>query len=202
MVYPHSVVSNPNVETRWGILERRKQHGDTRSTRYSVSFNARRAVSTHWGGTANFVVGMKEALSESGAAMGNGDSWEDCDRRAWCNNDFKNAIPETIRPIFKEMQTVTGSSYTDISTPLISNDYFALLNCKEVTGTSRVSAEGSSIYLEYFTNVSNRSKGAYWHTRTFYSDRGGKWNVQISPTGSITGAGATAPCDIITFGCI
>ncbi len=110
----------------------------------------------------SFIVGLKNALAEQGY-MNSSDTitggWNDCARRTWCNNVFRNAIPSTLRGIFKQHlnKTANGNGST-IST---STDYFALPAEKEVFGRNShadSTAEASLRQFEYYKNEENLPK--------------------------------------------
>ena len=88
------------------------------------------------GSTCNFVVGQKDCLAEKGymnSTNTNSGSWDGSARRAWCNSTYKNAIPGTLQPIFKQFKTVTAETYNG-TTLKTSLDYFALPAEREVFG--------------------------------------------------------------------
>lgn len=94
------------------------------------------------GSACNFVVGQKDSLAERGymnSTATNSGSWEGSARRAWCNSVYKNAIPSSLQPIFKQFKTITAETY-DGTTLKTSLDYFALPAAKEVIGGSATSA--------------------------------------------------------------
>nr|DAI50843.1 MAG TPA: hypothetical protein [Caudoviricetes sp.] len=94
----------------------------------------------------SFVVGMKDCLVTGGymnptaTAIG---SWAGCARRTWCNNVFKNAIPSTLFPIFKQFKTITAETYNG-TTLETSIDWFALPAAKEIFGGTATSAGGGT----------------------------------------------------------
>lgn len=91
----------------------------------------------------NFVVGMKGVLAngnngEDGYIYPSNDNrngWRSCNRRTWCNNVFRYAIPSTLRSIFKQFTHNVGykdrnnNGYISLST-----DYFSLPTEKNVFG--------------------------------------------------------------------
>ena len=88
------------------------------------------------GSTCNFVVGQKDSLAEKGymnSTNTNSGSWEGSARRTWCNDTYKNAIPATLLPIFKQFKTITAETYNG-TTLKTSLDYFALPAEREVFG--------------------------------------------------------------------
>ena len=119
----------------------------------------------------SFVVGLKDSLAEAGymnSSNTNSGSWNGSARRTWCNNVFRNAIPSTLRAIFKQFKTVTAQTYNG-STNQTSVDYFALPAAKEVFGGSASSAgsgtgfsnltEFNALFqFDYYKTSSNRVK--------------------------------------------
>ena len=114
------------------------------------------------GKPCNFVVNMKDCLKETGymnASSTNSGGWNGCARRTWCNETYRNAIPNALRPIFKQFKTraANGSG----SSAVESTDYFALPSEKEVFGSisySNSSAESQNSQLNYYKPSSNRVK--------------------------------------------
>ena len=107
----------------------------------------------------SFIVGMKNGLSEEGGMNSDNTAvggWDACPRRTWCNEVFRNAIPESLREIFKQHLNITGNSTG--STTVTSTDYFALPAEKEVFGQNRKAnstAESSLTQFEYYTTAAN-----------------------------------------------
>ena len=112
--------------------------------------------------TCSFIVGMKNGLAETGymnSSNTNSGGWEACKRRTWCNNVFRNAIPEVLRDIFKQHLNVTANSLS--GTTATSTDYFALPAEKEVFGSNtkaNSTAEASLTQFEYYATEANRIK--------------------------------------------
>ena len=115
------------------------------------------------GSTCNFVVGQKDALAEMGymnSTDTNRGSWDGSARRAWCNSTYKNAIPSTLQPIFKQFKTVTAQTYGG-STNQTSVDYFALPAEKEIFDSRTYSNEtefNALFQFDYYKTTSNRVK--------------------------------------------
>ena len=96
----------------------------------------------------SFVVGMKDALAKEGymnRSDTNEDSWDGCARRTWCNSAFKNAMPSTLLPIFKQFKTITAETYNG-TTLKTSVDWFALPAAKELFGGTATSAGSDTRY--------------------------------------------------------
>lgn len=111
-----------------------------------------------------FIVGQKNGLDENGylnATSMNAGGWNACARRTWCNSVYKNALPNTLVGIFKEHQNITGNGGNPGSTPITSDDYFALPSEKEIFGIVRganATAEADNTQFEYYETEANRVK--------------------------------------------
>ena len=132
------------------------------------------------GKLCSFVVLQKDCLSETGymnSSNTNSGGWNGCARRTWCNSVYRNAIPEALRPIFKQFTTHAANDSS--SSQVASTDYFALFSEKEVFGSTTYannSAESQNTQLDYYKTTSNRVKrlgvngSAYrWWGRSPYS---------------------------------
>lgn len=110
----------------------------------------------------SFIVGMKNGLVENGYMNSsdiNDGGWDACLRRTWCNEVFRNAIPESLRGIFKQHLNVTANGGG--TTTVTSTDYFALPAEKEVFGqnsSANSTAEESLIQFEYYKTTAKRIK--------------------------------------------
>ena len=107
----------------------------------------------------SFIVGMKNVLAEDGAMNSTNTAvggWEACSRRTWCNEVFRNAIPSTLRGIFKQhLNKTANGTGTSVVT---STDYFALPAEKEVFGRNNKAnstAESSLTQFEYYATAAN-----------------------------------------------
>ena len=169
----------------------------------------------------SFVVGLKDSLAEAGymnSSNTNSGSWNGSARRTWCNNVFRNAIPSTLRAIFKQFKTVTAQTYNG-STNQTSVDYFALPAAKEVFGGSASSAGRGTSYsnltefnalfqFDYYKTSSNRFKKLgktgsaddWWERSPNYSYSSNFCYVYSDGTAySYT---ASISCGLAPFGCI
>ena len=112
--------------------------------------------------TCSFIVGLKNGLAEIGAMNSDNTAeggWDACPRRTWCNEVFRNAIPEALRGIFKQHLNVTANGTG--STTVTSTDYFAFPAEKEVFGSNtnaNSTAEASLTQFEYYATEANRIK--------------------------------------------
>ena len=121
--------------------------------------------------TCSFIVGQKDSLATAGymnSSNTNSGSWNGSARRTWCNSVYKNALPSTLLPIFKQFKTITAQTYNG-STNQESVDYFALPAAKEVFGGSATSAGSATSHsnltefnalfqFDYYKTASNRVK--------------------------------------------
>lgn len=127
------------------------------------------------GKPCSFVVLQKDCLKETGVMNENYTSsggWDSCPRRTWCNSVYRNAIPASLRGIFKQFKvhtaTGTGSGSKD------STDWFSLFSEKEVFGSTSYangSAESQNTQLNWFKTSSNSIKyrngiAVYWWERS------------------------------------
>ena len=114
------------------------------------------------GKKCSFVVLQKDCLEEQGymnSSDTNNGGWNSCARRTWCNETYRNAIPASLRGIFKQFKVRTadgsGSGVTE------STDWFSLFSEKEVFGSTthaNSSAESQNTQLNWFKTSSNRVK--------------------------------------------
>ena len=164
------------------------------------------------GKACSFVVLQKDSLSEYGymnSSTTNSGGWNSCQRRTWCNNVYRNAIPASLRGIFKQFKVRTangsGSGVTE------STDWFSLFSEKEVFGSTTYansSAESQNTQLNWFKTSSNRIKkrgmngSAYgWWER---SPRSGDsyYFCSVASSGTADTWYATNTLGLAPFGCI
>ena len=169
----------------------------------------------------SFVVGLKDSLAEAGymnSSDTNSGSWNGSARRTWCNNVFRNAIPSTLRAIFKQFKTVTAQTYNG-SANQESVDYFALPAAKEVFGGSASSAGNDTGYsnltefnalfqFDYYKTTSNRvkklgktGKADYWWERSPYCYNSTNFCI-VYRDGTAQGGAALYRGGLAPFGCI
>ena len=114
-----------------------------------------------------FIVGQKNMLAngttlESGymnSSSTNDGGWNQCERRTWCNEVYKAALPSTFVGILKQHQNITAAGTG--STTTTSSDYVALPAEKEVFGSvtyADSTAEASLTQFKYYETASNRIK--------------------------------------------
>ena len=162
------------------------------------------------GSTCSFVVGMKNCLATTGymnSSDTNSGGWNSCKRRTWCNSVFYDAIPSTLRPIFKQFENVTASGTSTSTTT--STDYFALPSEKEVFGSvtyANSTAESSNSQFAWYKTSSNRVKRVNgssndWWERSPTSGTSGRFCV-FGFDGSANYTDARSTTGISPFGCI
>ena len=162
------------------------------------------------GKKCSFVVLQKDCLKEYGVMNSqntNSGGWNSCPRRTWCNSVYRNAIPATLRPIFKQFTTYAANGTGSTSTA--SSDYFAFFSEKEIFGSTTYadsSAESQNTQLNWFKTSSNRIKMVNGGARGWWerSPRSGYSNSFCSVTGS-GAAGwyyASISGGLAPFGCI
>lgn len=135
----------------------------------------------------SFIVGFKRYIS-SGSTIRymnqtdtNVNSWDGCARRNWCNGGLRQSINITLRPIFKQFNTITAQEYNS-STNKTSQDYFALPAAKELFGgETAIEAGTSTCYsnlvefnelkqFEWYKTAANiPSSGYYWMRSPAYN---------------------------------
>ena len=162
------------------------------------------------GKKCNFVVLQKDCLKETGVmnAQGtNSGGWENCPRRTWCNSVYRNAIPASLRGIFKQFKVRTangsGSGVTE------STDWFSLFSEKEIFGSTTYansSAESQNTQLNWYKTSSNRikrmnSSAYYWWERSPYSGRS-YYFCFVGSGGSANANDADSGYGLAPFGCI
>lgn len=162
------------------------------------------------GKKCNFVVLQKDCLKEYGVMNSQGTNsggWNNCPRRTWCNSVYRNAIPSTLRGIFKQFTTYAANGTG--SSSVASSDYFALFSEKEVFGSTTYansSAEANNSQLTWFKTSSNRIKrvngSAYsWWERSPYSGVSSRF-CRVAGSGTAGWNSAGYSVGLAPFGCI
>ena len=110
-----------------------------------------------------FQVDQVDCLSEEGYIKNSSSTsggWKSSARRTWCNNDYKNAIPSTLRSIFKEFINQSGAANGTTSWSGVENttDTFALRAEVEIFGSTTYSVSGEGSQITWYTTSSNRIK--------------------------------------------
>lgn len=162
------------------------------------------------GQPCNFVVLQKDCLKETGymnSSLSNIGGWDKCTRRTWCNGTYRNSIPATLRPIFKQFKTYAASGTGPANVE--STDYFALFSEKEIFGSTKYAnprAEAQNSQLDYYKTSSNHIKRLngsefhWWERSPYNGDR--RRFCRVYSSGSENNANATALYGLAPFGCI
>ena len=171
--------------------------------------------------TCSFIVGQKDSLATAGymnSSNTNSGSWNGSARRTWCNSVYKNALPSTLLPIFKQFKTITAQTYNG-STNQESVDYFALPAAKEVFGGSASSAGTSTSHsnltefnalfqFDYYKTTSNRVKklgktgtATIWWDRSPYCANSNRF-CSVKSDGTADYYVASISRGLAPFGCI
>lgn len=173
------------------------------------------------GSTCLAVVGQKNALKDTGVMNGeitistgkgvNAGGWDECDMESWCNYDYRNAVPEDFRSLFKQFNNITSKGSTGHSTPVTSADYFALPSEKEVFGSTtnaNSTAESGNSKFEYYSSASRRTKtlgeggsSTVWWLRSPKTGNSTSY-CATSATGTSTYKDAATAWGVAPFGCI
>ena len=158
----------------------------------------------------HFQVDLVDSLDVAGymnSSSTNAGSWDKCARRKWCNNAFYNAVPETIRAIFKKMKVTTATEY-NASANTESEDFFALRAETEIFGTRTYSNSTESAALgqvDYYKNETQhrvkKVKGSanYWWLR---SPSGSTHFCLVYSGGGAGNDHASNTFGVSPFGCI
>ena len=171
--------------------------------------------------TCSFIVGQKDSLATAGymnSSNTNSGSWNGSARRTWCNSVYKNALPSTLLPIFKQFKTITAQTYNG-SANQESVDYFALPAAKEVFGGSATSAGSATRHsnltefnalfqFDYYKTASNRVKklgktgsaGVWWERSPCYYSSA--YFCIVDSDGTALYSTARSIFGLAPFGCI
>lgn len=155
---------------------------------------------------AAITVQLKQALSNSGMIdydfeqkrinkISYTSNWTSCQRRAWANTVFKESLPDSIRPLLKEVKKTAYGMHSSVTAgswdfayriETYSYDYCFLLSPKEVganealisnyvaiNGIPEKGKDGYEYYrhlsdgfiYDYYLNEKNRIKKSNWWTR-------------------------------------
>ena len=167
---------------------------------------------TATGKKPSFIAGMKNCLTTGGYMNSNAGSkngWSGCARRTWCNNVFYNAVPSTLRSIFKQFTWQQGIGGGATSGLLTTQDYFGLAPEKAIFGSRKYSqTDEAALYSQWnwYATLINRIKIRYGSTAIW-------WGCSPYPDDSdffcaVDGSGgafcrdAFAPSGLAPFGCI
>ena len=158
------------------------------------------------GKKCNFVVLQKDCLKETGVMNAQGTNrggWDACPRRTWCNSVYYNAVPASLRGIFKQFKVRTAKGPTE------STDWFSLFSEKEIFGSTTYansSAESQNTQLNWYKTSSNRikrmnSSAYYWWERSPGSGNT-SYFCRVDSGGSAYAIYASSGYGLAPFGCI
>lgn len=160
----------------------------------------------------SFQVDMKNCLKESGNMKTSGDNtggWSSTNRRTWCNSTFKNSIPSTLLPIFKQFKNVSGKGGGATTGTQNTNDWFALRAEIEVHGKALLSFTGEGEHIEYYKTESRRVKrygdsgsAIEWWSRSPERDNEKAFRITVSNGAPLSSNADFYYTGISTFGCI
>ena len=163
--------------------------------------------------TCSFIVGQKDSLATVGymnPSTTANPTWNNSKRRTWCNSVYKNALPTTLLPIFKQFKTITALTY-DSSTNQESIDYFALPAEKEVFASREYSnsTEFKALFqFDYYKTASNRIKklgktgsANEWFGRSPGYNYGVRF-CSVDSYGEQSNGLEYSDCGLAPFGCI
>ena len=162
------------------------------------------------GKKCSFVVLQKDCLKEHGVMNSqetNNGGWNNCPRRTWCNSVYRNAIPSSLRGIFKQFKVRTangsGSGVTE------STDLFSLFSEKEIFGLTthaNSSAEAHNSQLVWFKSSFNRIKRvngtpiSWWERSPLSGDS--RCFCNVTHRGAVDWYYADGNYGLAPFGCI
>jgi len=156
-----------------------------------------------------FQVDQKHSLNETGymnSTNTNTGGWKSSARRTWCNSIYKNAIPSTLRGIFKEFINQSGTGGGSTSGVENTTDTFALRAEIEVFGSTSYSVSGEGSQVTYYQTPSNRIKQVNGSNTPWWerSPRSGDNNYfcSVDATGNANGFYASTNRGLAPFGCI
>lgn len=158
-----------------------------------------------------FQVDQKNSLNEKGymnSTSTNSGGWKNSQRRTWCNSIYKNALPSTIRGIFKEFINQSGAADGTTTWSGVENttDTFALRAQIEIYNSTSYSVEGEGTLIKYYETSANRSKKVngsamnWWGRSPVKNNNQSFFNSYNSSGG--TDSGAENNYGISPFGCI
>ena len=158
----------------------------------------------------SFVVGTKKLLYNAMLQDASGivKSWGDRGVRDYLNNGFKDSMPSSILPIFKQVKVIsTDTSNVNRQT----EDVFFLPAEKEVFGVQRYGKTAEAQVLEqwtYFETPANRKRpnvlsgdsNQIWWCRTIAND--GTYYIAANYDGTVAGYGPSNTQCVGPVGCI
>lgn len=173
------------------------------------------ATATSGGKTKpDFIVGLKNCLLETGymnSRNTSADGWSGCERRTWCNNVFRPAIPASIRGIFKRFKWKQGKGGGSSSGILETTDYFGLAPEKAIFGRATYSqTDEAALYTQWdwYKTSTNRIKKlgdtgsaySWWECSPGSGDSG--YFCHVYSNGNAYSNSANSTRGLAPFGCI
>lgn len=173
-------------------------------------------AATTSGGKTNpdFIVGLKNSLLEEGymnLSDTNANGWSECARRTWCNDVFRQAIPASIRGIFKQFKWKQGKGGGNSSGILETTDFFGLAPEKAVFGSATYSqTDEAALYTQWdwYKASTNRIKklgdngsADSWQECSPISSNPHGF-CRVSSNGSTNYSNASRAFGLAPFGCI
>ena len=163
------------------------------------------------GGDIHFQVDQLNLLANNGymnSTNTNAGSWNGSARRAWCNNVYYNAIPSTLKAIFKQMNVTSVDSYNGAAVN-VTEDYFALRAEKEIFGTrsnSNTTEAAALSQVDYYKTSANIIKyragsAGYWWERSPYSSNSNNF-CYVYSNGNANNNNASNANGLAPFGCV
>ena len=147
------------------------------------------------------------------SAFNNNGGWNGTIRRTWCNSVYKNAMPNSLVGVFKQVKVkaMNGGSQPDVEL-VESPDYFFLPAEKEIFGsvTRSHETEGNALSIwPYYSTSANRIKyigfsdstDMGWWERSTLSKNTNSF-CQVSSTGSSSTGSTMMSSGIAPAGCI
>lgn len=162
----------------------------------------------------DFIVGLKNSLLEAGkmnSSNTNANGWFGCEKRTWCNDVFRPAIPASLRGIFKRFKWKQGKGGGASSGLLDTTDYFGFAPEKAIFGSvSYAQSDEAALYeqWEWYKTSANRIKkrgdkgsaGIWWECSP-YSGVSYLFCI-VSGDGYANANGASTTRGLAPFGCI
>ena len=173
------------------------------------------ATATSGGKTKpSFIVGLKNSLAEAGYMRSDGyntDGWSVSQRRTWCNDVFRPAIPSAIRGIFKQFKWKQGRGAGNSSGLIETTDYFGLAPEKAVFGAASYSFSDEAALYSHWTwyqtsanrikKLGDSSSASNWWECSPRSGNSGNF-CNVNSYGGASNNGANNNYGLAPFGCI
>jgi hypothetical protein len=173
------------------------------------------ATTTSGGKTKpDFIVGLKNSLKKTGymnSSDTNENGWSGCARRTWCNNVFREAIPSSLRGIFKQFKWKQGKGGGETSGLLETTDYFGLAPEKAIFKSAAYSqSDEAALYTQWdwykasanrIKNVGDGGAATYWWECSVRSNFT-SYYCAVTGTGNANYSNANLISGLAPFGCI